>query len=282
MLDEYNFILLQLKYLGMSPVLLAFCITAFAGLSTGIGSLIALLSKKNNATFLCVSLGFSAGVMLYISFMELMPTALHELKLQLPAFKAELYLVVAFFLGIGIISLIDFLVPNEDNPHEVRKIEEQPSVDVKKLKRVGMITALSIAIHNFPEGIATFSAALTNPKLGIPIAIAIAIHNIPEGIAVSVPIYHATGSKWKAFWLSFLSGLSEPVGALIGYLFLMNIWSPLINGLLLSFTSGIMIFISLDELLPTAKAYGKHHLAMLGLVAGMLVMAASLLLLNYA
>lgn len=266
----------------MSPVLLAFCITTFAGLSTGIGSLIALLSKKSNATFLCISLGFSAGVMLYVSFMELMPTALSDLKNQLPNNKAHLYLILSFFSGIGIIALIDYLVKADNNPHEVKKIEDKPNIDVLKLKRVGIITAISIGIHNFPEGIATFTTALSNPSLGIPIAIAIAIHNIPEGIAVSVPIYHATGNKSKAFWLSFLSGLSEPIGAIIGYIFLINIWTPLLNGLLLAFTSGIMIFISIDELLPTAKAYGKHHQAIGGLVIGMLVMAISLLLLNIA
>lgn len=266
----------------MSPVLLAFSVTLFAGLSTGIGSLLALLSKKNNANFLCLSLGFSAGVMLYISFMELLPTALAELQSLKTTFQAELTMILAFFGGIGLIALIDYLVPSEDNPHEIKKIEDQQHFNAKKLKRVGMVTALSIAIHNFPEGIATFTATLANPSLGIPIAIAIAIHNIPEGIAVSVPIYHATSSKSKAFWYSFLSGLSEPLGAIIGYFLLMNIWNPALNGILLSFTSGIMIFISIDELLPTAKAYGKHHLAIGGLVAGMLVMAGSLLLLNYA
>lgn len=263
----------------MSPVMLAFVATLFAGLSTGIGSLIAILSKKTNEKFLCISLGFSAGVMIYISFMELMPTALADLTKQLGTKSATLYLILAFFIGIGIIALIDFLIPSKDNPHELHNVEEISKHKVKSLKRVGLITAMSIAIHNFPEGIATFSATLSNPELGIPIAIAIAIHNIPEGIAVAVPIYHATGSRKKAFWYSFLSGLSEPLGAIIGYFFLLQFWSPTLNGLLLGATSGIMIFISIDELLPTAKKYGKHHHAIMGLIVGMFVMAMSLYLL---
>lgn len=265
----------------MTPFWMAFSITLFAGLSTGIGSAIALLAKRTNAKFLSVSLGFSAGVMLYVSFMELMPSALADFQSVYSRFGAELYLVLSFFGGIAIIALIDYLVPSEDNPHEVIKIEEANSKKHKHLKRIGMITAMSIAIHNFPEGLATFSAAMTNPELGIAIAIAIAIHNIPEGIAVAVPYYHATGNKKKAFWFSFLSGLSEPMGALIGYLFLMNNWTPFVNGILLSATSGVMVFISLDELLPTAKAYGKHHHAIGGLIVGMLIMALSLLLLRF-
>jgi ZIP family zinc transporter len=264
----------------MNPILLAFAITLFAGLSTGIGSLIALIAKKSNATFLSSSLGFSAGVMLYVSFMELVPTALTDLKKHNTPFYADLYLMLAFFGGILFIALIDYLVPSEDNPHEVKKIEDSSNITTKRLKRIGLVTAFSIAIHNFPEGMATFSAALMNPQIGISIAVAIAIHNIPEGIAVSVPIYQSTGSKKKAFWYSFLSGLSEPAGALIGYLFLMQIWTPNVNAIMLAATSGIMIFISLDELLPTARAYGKHHHAIIGLVLGMFTMALSLLLLN--
>ena len=144
--------------------------------------------------------------------------------------------------------------------------------------RMGLFTALAIAIHNFPEGLATFTAALTEPKLGIAIAVAIAIHNIPEGIAVSVPIYFATGDKKKAFWLSFLSGLAEPVGALIGYLILLPFMNELVFGILFAGVAGIMVFISLDELLPAAQKYGEHHLSIYGLIAGMIVMAVSLVL----
>lgn len=252
----------------------AFLLTLFAGLSTGIGSAIALLAKRTNTKFLCISLGFSAGVMLYVSFMELLPQSLVELTAIWGEKTGTLYMMLSFFAGIALIALIDLLVPQTANPHEVHGVEEMQKQ--KKLKRVGMMVALSIAIHNFPEGIATFTTALTSLKIAIPIVIAIAIHNIPEGIAVAVPIFHATGSKSKAFWYSFSSGLAEPAGALIAYLFLLPFWSPTINGVILASVAGIMIFISLDELLPTAEKFGEHHLAIWGMIAGMALMAASL------
>jgi ZIP family zinc transporter len=143
---------------------------------------------------------------------------------------------------------------------------------------MGMFTALAIAIHNFPEGLATFAAALSDPALGLSIAVAIAIHNIPEGISVSVPVYYATGSKKKAFYYSFLSGTAEPVGALIGYFILLNFFSDFVFGILFAGVAGIMVFISLDELLPSAQKYGEHHLSIYGLIVGMAVMALSLLL----
>ena len=168
------------------------------------------------------------------------------------------------------------MIPKSVNPHEVHGVEE---MDKKgSLKRTGLVVAMSIAIHNFPEGIATFTSALDSLDVAIPITVAIAIHNIPEGIAVAVPIYHATGSRKKAFWFSFLSGLSEPFGALIAYLFLLQFWTPAINGIILAVVAGIMVFISLDELLPSAEKYGKHHISIMGLVGGMAVMAFSLFL----
>lgn len=256
--------------------LLAFALTAIAGLSTGIGSLIALVAKHTNTKFLCASLGFSAGIMIYVSFMEMMPEAGRQLTSMFGDKMGTLYMILAFFAGIGLINLIDFMIPETVNPHEVHGVEE---MDQKvSLKRTGLIVALSIAIHNFPEGIATFTSALGSLDVAIPITIAIAIHNIPEGIAVAVPIYHATGSRCKAFWYSFLSGLSEPLGALIAYFFLIRFWTPAINGIVLAIVSGIMVFISLDELLPSAEKYGKHHISIIGLVSGMAVMAFSLFL----
>lgn len=143
---------------------------------------------------------------------------------------------------------------------------------------MGLFTALAITIHNFPEGLATFVAALQEPQLAIPIVIAIALHNIPEGIAVSVPIYYATGSKKKAFFYSFLSGFSEPVGALVGYLILLPFMNAVLTGIIFALVAGIMVFIALDELLPSAREYGEHHLSIYGMVAGMMVMAFSLLI----
>ncbi|MDH8701036.1 ZIP family zinc transporter [Dysgonomonadaceae bacterium PH5-43] len=259
-----------------SQILFAFLLTAIAGLSTGIGSLIALLSKKTNKNFLSISLGFSAGIMIYVSFMEMMPQGLEELSLAFGEKLGTLYLIISFFTGMFLISLIDFLIPEQINPHEAHGVEEMNKA--VQLKRTGIMVAVSIAIHNFPEGIATFTSALSSLDVAIPITIAIAIHNIPEGIAVAVPIYHATGSRKKAFWYSFLSGLAEPLGALLAFLFLMKFWTPILSGITLAAVAGIMVFISLDELLPSAEKYGKHHLSITGVVVGMLVMAVSLFL----
>ncbi|MDR0418890.1 MAG: zinc transporter ZupT [Prevotellaceae bacterium] len=255
---------------------MAFGLTIIAGLSTGIGSLISLIAKRTNTNFLCASLGFSAGVMIYVSFMEMMPQAKEELLGVFGERMGTLYLILSFFGGMGLITLIDFLVPEANNPHEIHGVEEMKKGSY--LKRTGIVVALSIAIHNFPEGIATFTSALSGLDIAIPITVAIAIHNIPEGIAVAVPIYHATGDRRKAFWYSFLSGLAEPLGALVALLFLMPFWSPAINGIIFAAVSGIMIFISLDELLPSAEKYGKHHISIAGLVLGMVVMAVSLFL----
>ena len=162
--------------------------------------------------------------------------------------------------------------------YKLEDIDKKTDNSNKKLLRMGMFTALAVGIHNFPEGLATFVAALQEPTIAIPIAVAIAIHNIPEGIAVSVPVYYATGSRKKAFLYSFLSGLSEPIGALVGYLILMPIMSDVVFGIIFAGVAGIMVYISLDELLPSAEEYGEHHLSIYGLVAGMVVMALSLLL----
>ncbi len=261
-------------------VLIAFGLTLFAGLSTGIGSAIALLAKRTNTRFLSVALGFSAGVMIYVSFVEILSKARIELTEVYGLREGAWYTVLAFFAGIFVIGLIDKFIPSIENPHEVKRVEDMDQVDAKKKKlaRMGVFTALAIGIHNFPEGLATFTAALSDPNLGIAIAVAIAIHNIPEGIAVSVPVYYATGSRKRAFWLSFSSGLAEPVGALVGYLLLMPFLSPTLFGILFAMVAGIMVFISLDELLPAAEEYGEHHYSIYGMIAGMALMAVSLLM----
>jgi len=263
-------------------IIFAFGLTLFAGLSTGIGSAIAFFARKTNTKFLSISLGFSAGVMIYVSLIEIFQKAKIALTSELGEVKGYAFTVLAFFGGMLIIALIDKLIPSYENPHEMHRVEEMEegsSLKKKqKLMRMGLFTALAIGIHNFPEGLATFTAALSNPSLGIAIAVAIAIHNIPEGIAVSVPIYYATGDKRKAFRLSFLSGLAEPVGALVGYLLLMPFLTPTVFGVLFAAVAGIMVFISLDELLPAAREYGEHHLSIYGLVGGMAVMAVSLLM----
>lgn len=263
-----------------NTIAFAFGLTLFAGLSTGVGSAIAFFAKKTNTAFLSVSLGFSAGVMIYVSFVEIFVKAKDELVTALGETQGYWATTAAFFGGILFIALIDKLIPSMENPHEMHKVEEMSDKprDSQKLMRMGVFTALAIAIHNFPEGLATFTAALTDPTLGIAIAVAIAIHNIPEGIAVSVPVYYATGSRKKAFWLSLSSGLAEPIGALVGFLVLMPFLTPVVFGILFAGVAGIMVFISLDELLPAAEEYGEHHLSIYGLIAGMAVMAFSLLM----
>ena len=270
-------------------VLFAFGLTLFAGLATGIGSAIAFFGRRTSKRFLSAALGFSAGVMVYLSFVEIFAKARLALVRALGEVAGTWATVGGFFAGILVIALVDRLVPSYENPHEAQRIEEmteehradlqreQASGDIKLL-RMGVFTALAIAIHNFPEGLATFAAALSNPTLGVSIAVAIAIHNIPEGIAVSVPIYFATGSRKKAFWYSFLSGASEPVGALVGYVLLRAFFTDTVFGVLFAAVGGIMVFIALDELLPTAREYGTGHVAIYGVVLGMALMAVSLLL----
>ncbi len=262
-------------------ILFAFGLTLFAGLATGIGSLMAFFTSTTNTKFLSVTLGFSAGVMIYVSMIEIFQKAKIALVAELGAKGGNWATVSSFFGGILLIALIDKLIPKQGNPHELKKVEEmQPGAIIKDpaLLKMGTFTALAIGIHNFPEGIATFTSAIQNPALGVAIAIAIAIHNIPEGIAVSVPVYFATGDKKKAFKLSFLSGLSEPIGALVAYLFLMPFLNDIMFGVIFAAVAGIMVFISLDELLPAARKYDETHLPIYGLIAGMAVMALSLLL----
>ncbi|MFV0506832.1 MAG: zinc transporter ZupT [Bacteroidales bacterium] len=268
-----------------SALAFAFLITAFAGLSTGIGSLIGLLAKTTKPRLLAFSLGLSAGVMVYISFVEMYPFALEALKDEFGNKLGAAYALIAFFGGIALTAVIDKLIPAFENPHEVRKIEDLHDKKQKKklssLMRVGIFSSIVIALHNFPEGIATFVSGLSSPSIGIAIALAVAIHNIPEGIAVSVPIYYATGSRKKAFWYSFATGLFEPLGALFAWYVIFplfpNMDAELFSGVTLGVVAGIMVYISFDELLPSAEEYGEHHIAIYGLISGMAIMAVSLL-----
>lgn len=259
-------------------IIIAFLLTIFAGLSTAIGSCLAFFCKKTNTKFLSAALGFSAGVMIYVSFVEIF---VESQELLMSSYGARLGMsiaIIGFFGGIAISALIDKFIPEFGNPHEIHKVEEMQKRKQRKLYCVGMCSAVAVAVHNFPEGIATFISAIGNLKLGIPIAIAVAIHNIPEGIAISVPIFYSTGSRKKAFYYSAMSGLAEPLGALLAYLVLMPFLNDTLLGVMFAIVAGIMIYISLDQLLPTAEEYGEHHIAIYGLVMGMAVMAVSLLL----
>lgn len=270
--------------------LAAFALTLIAGVSTGIGSLLALSAKRTDTRFLSFSLGFSAGVMLYVSFLDLLDTGKRLLIADLGNRLGAWIAIISFFAGMGMIALIDRMIPKATNPHEMASEDEIKdsdgclfsnisSVKSKSLLRTGLVTALALTIHNFPEGIATFFAALRQPALAIGVTVAIALHNIPEGISIFVPIYYATGNRKRAFLTSFLSGLTEPLGALVGFLILSPFLSDTLYGIIFSSIAGIMVFISLDELLPAAREYGNAHISIYGLVAGMAIMAVSLLIL---
>ena len=265
----------------LSTVIFAFALTLFAGLATGIGGALSLLTSRTNTKFLSVALGFSAGVMIYVSFVEIFFKAKEILISEFGVTNGAWVTTAGFFLGMLLIAVIDKVVPTSENPHEIHTVEEMDGKSEShkaNLMRMGLFTALAVGIHNFPEGLATFTAALSDPQLGIPIAIAIAIHNVPEGIAIAVPVFYATNSKKKAFRLSFLSGLAEPIGALVGYLLLYKLFNDIVLGFVFAGVAGIMVYISLDELLPSAREYGEHHLSIYGLIAGMAIMALSLLL----
>lgn len=250
----------------------ALVLTALAGFATGIGSAIAYFIKKPKMSYLSFSLGFSAGVMIFISFVELLPEALAGVE-KMSGFAA-------FFIGVLFIGLIDRVVPETANPHHPNVSGYIPGVRTDEtIMRTGLFTALAIGIHNFPEGLVTFGTTLTDVKLGAITAFAIAIHNVPEGVSVSVPIFYATGDKNKAFVWSLLSGMTEPLGAIAGFFVLMPFLSEGLLASLLAFIAGIMVYISLDELIPTAHRYGNGHIVILGVVLGMFIMALGLLML---
>lgn len=251
----------------------ALAISLLAGLSTGLGGLAVVLKRSPGPNFLAGALGFSAGVMVYVSFVELFQEGIGSLE-EAGNTRPELWATVAFFAGIALIALIDRFVPEDINPHE-----EHQGPNAQQMRNVGVITALAIAIHNFPEGFATFAVALADPVMAVPIAVAIAIHNIPEGVAIAVPLREATGSKWKAAGWAAVSGLAEPLGAVLGFLVLQPFLGPQTLGYTFAAIAGVMVFVSLDKLLPTAIETGRHHTAIYGMVGGMAVMAVSLLML---
>ena len=296
----------------MSNLWIALALTTFAGMATGIGSAIAFFAKRTDYRFLSLATGFSAGVMLYVSFVEIFIKGVDSLTQAYGDYWGHWVNAASFFAGIVVIGLIDNLIPSAENPHEIHPKGEMATlqeptealpfprnpalpasrpdaahlqVHNHKLMRMGLFTALAIAIHNLPEGLATFLAALQDPSVGLAIAISVALHNIPEGISVSVPIYYATGKRRRAFVYSLLSGMAEPVGAMVAYGLLRlaiggGAVPPQLMGILFGGVAGIMVYISLDELLPTSRAYGKGHDSLLGLIGGMLVMSLSLLLMK--
>ena len=264
----------------MADIGFALLLSALAGLSTTIGSVLALFVRRTDSRLMTLTLGFSGGVMILVSFVELLPKGIETIGFA-PA-------NLAFFGGMLVMFLVETLIPHDfmaEQHHPEEESEQSPqqaqgTVSRNRLLKTGLFVALGLGIHNFPEGMATFVTSLSNPQVGIAITIAVAIHNIPEGLAVSAPVYAATGSRGKAFLWSFLSGVAEPAGALLAALVLMPFLTPAVLGVVLAVVAGIMVFISIDELLPISRSYGEEHLSIVGIVLGMVVMSLSLWMLT--
>ena len=275
---------------GLEDFLFAFLLSLFAGLSTTIGSVIAFIIKKPNPKFISFVMGFSAGVMIFISFVELLLNSIVSIGYQLG--------VLFFFLGMGIMFLIDVLVshkyefedsievlvndngsykPHLHHGHRNRHQSGRKKTKIK-IEKTSLFIVLGVFIHNFPEGMATFIGTLTDIKLGLLLTLAVALHNIPEGIAVSIPLYINNGSRRNAFKWSFISGMSEPVGAIVTWVILFPFITPTLLSAMLGVVGGIMVYISLDELLPASRKFGKEHHSILGIITGMAIMAFSLAL----
>lgn len=263
----------------------AILLTLLAGLSTGLGAFFAFFRKGSGTQFLSVALGLSAGVMVYISFVELLPESFRIFSEMTTPKRGEFIALLWFFGGVFLSFVIDHFIPEDINPHELKGESEMQDLrtgsagkNLPALKRTGLFAALAIAIHNFPEGFAVFYTSLQDMQTGLPIVFAVAIHNIPEGIAVAFPVFYATGSRKKALFYAFASGLAEPVGALLGYLAISPVSGLQSLGAMYALVSGMMLYISFDELLPAARVYGNAHTTILGIVLGMIIIAFSLLL----
>lgn len=237
----------------MNNVSFAFILTILAGLSTMLGSI--FIFNKKNENIIIAALAFASGVMSTVSITDLMPESYNLLINIFPKFPAIIYMLIFVVSGILFSMFIDKYIPTDNS-----------------LYRVGVFAMLAIIIHNIPEGIATFMATNTNIMLGISLTIAIALHNIPEGISISIPIYYATNSKFKAIFYTFISAISEPFGALLTYLFLSNYINDRIMGFLFGLIAGIMIHISMYELLPTSKSYNKLSITWLFFILGVILM----------
>lgn len=260
---------------------LAFCLTVLAGLTTAIGGAVAFVTNKDNLKTLSVGLGFSAGVMIFISLVDIIPGSEALLKPNFPHMYQWL-VFGGFVFGLLISILIDYFLPDHVDTEDLLHPDDPKasSHSFYKLKRAGFLTAIAICVHNFPEGMATFLTTTQDVTLGLSVAFAIAIHNIPEGIAVALPIYHVTGKKRYAMLYAALSGITEPIGALVGMLIFGFFVPQVLVGVLMAAVAGIMTYISFDTLLPLAKEYGNWHLSIVGIISGILFIWLSLILLG--
>ena len=257
--------------------IIALLVTLIAGMSTLLGGFFTFFVKKDSLKALSVGLGFSGGMMIFVSLNELLVQSNKYLAPQFPH-RAGLITFLMFFVGVGIAILIDYFIPDHIESDLFLQNPENCEKHLHHIKRAGIVTAIAVAVHNFPEGIANFFVSSQDLSIGIPLAFAIAIHNIPEGIAVALPIYHAVKKKRTAILYSFLSGISEPLGALIGFVFLKNYLNLTTLGILFAIISGIMVYISIDTLLPMAREYGDNHHVVVGVMLGMFVIGLSLVL----
>jgi ZIP family zinc transporter len=261
--------------ISFTQFMVAFGITAAAGLVTVLGSILVFTSRVPSPRLLAFGLSFAGGAMVFISLSEILNKSIQSFSLDYGDKIGFSYGTLSFLAGILLIAFIDHFIPN---PHDTLDEHKAQHINQEHIKRVGLMTVLAITAHNFPEGLATFFATLENPQIGLPLALAIALHNIPEGISIAIPIYFATHSKSKALIACFISGLAEPIGALIGYGLLAPFLSDAVFGGVFGVIAGIMVFLALDELLPAAKRYAKGHETVYGLVSGMVIMALSLIL----
>jgi ZIP family zinc transporter len=290
----------------MNNYILPLLLSTLAGLSTVLGGAITFFIKRHSMRTLSIGLGFSAGVMIFISLTELLPESLKYIR-EYFGFDRGWIVLAGFAAGMLIAVLIDRFVPDhiQDEEHFINDKDGENSIsdeedgeekadtvekcegnfciaktkeEWQKLRRTGIVTALAVAIHNLPEGLATFFASSVDLKLGITVVLAIAIHNIPEGIAVALPVYQATGSKRKVFWYTLLSGLAEPVGGIIGFFIIKMLFPELAVGIMFSIVAGIMTYISFDTLLPLSKEYDTGHYSITGVVLGMLFIGATIFL----
>lgn len=274
--------------------LIAFILSTIAGLSTVVGGFVTFFIKGNSLKYLSFGLGLSAGVMLFVSLVDLYPEATEMIRAQMGQNLAWLS-ILCFGIGMLIAVLIDFFVPdhiqdsmftkqigaNEQNKDSTDCTEDENAIiSIGKIKRAGIITAIVVAIHNLPEGLATFTLAAQDIMLSLGVIFAIAIHNIPEGMAISIPVYQATHSKRKAFLYSFLSGMAEPIGGVLGFLIIKTLFPNLCVGLLFALVAGIMTYISIDTLLPLSKDYDTGHYSISGVVLGLMIMGSALIVLD--
>ncbi len=256
----------------------AFAVTFLAGLATVVGGGLVLFLKKPNFRLLAFGLAFAAGAMVYVSLTEILNKSIASFTVDFGEKTGFAFGTFAFLLGVVLVLLLDRFVPN---PHDTIETQSAKGVSSQQLLRTGMLTLFAISAHNLPEGLATFFATLESPALGAPLAVAIAIHNIPEGVAIALPVYMATGRKDYALWASLISGLAEPLGAALGYFILAPYMNETVYGLIFGVIGGVMVYLALDELLPTAKRYSEGHETVYGLVSGMAALATSLVIFKF-